>query len=206
MIGITNYLGATMFLHITLPLAIQRLRALASAEPDRMGIIDPNNPGAGGCMYITVVDGVLKAVCIIGQFFADFGLLGLLATGFDENGSLLGQDGMCVLDSPLWDRLAAAGVVVDEDAKEFMRTVQVQQDNGNDSNPLAWGPAFDKAVSKVREAERKRIEDEVNEFRDTLTARSDYLELLANEPEPLLHTNPWDEAPWSNGSAGSQPF
>jgi len=188
--------------NITLALAVSRLRAIAADNPDRIG-----KTNEGGCVYFNVDDQLsglpMTAVCIIGQFFADFGLLGLLSFGFNEAGSTTGQESACFTEGGFWSRLKDHGITADPAAQKFMRDVQLKQDGGD-----TWSVAFNTAVERIISDERARIDAEVSDYRINLEGDSPFLHLLANDvaistpEEPLL---PWDVAPWTDAQDPDEP-
>jgi len=114
-----------------------------------------NLPGSqSGCVYSKMVDGVLTPVCIVGQVFANWGLLGLLLVDFrepvDPDTGDLSQFGTCILGEPMWERLRALGVKVTDDAVHFFRDAQSAQDAG-----YTWG--FSLAYAEFRVGERARV-------------------------------------------------
>lgn len=138
-------------IHLTLPQVVGFLRTIAEGEPTRIG------QGEGGsCVYADSDDGMLTPVCIIGQMFANLGLLRLLLTDPNElfYPNMLGA---CGIDSDFWSYLARYGVTADLDAKEFAHSVQRTQDDG-----IPWGEAFNNAVTKYRESQQADLDHRLN--------------------------------------------
>ena len=138
-------------IHFTLAQVVAMLRTIADREPERIGKSD-----TGGCVYGFVEKGVLVPVCIVGQMFADLGLLRLLLNNPSDlhNGEYGTQNlGACALAADFWPELAKYGITADEDAKEFMHTVQRRQDD--DDN---WGEAFAFAVQAYRDEQQARLD------------------------------------------------
>lgn len=143
-------------INFTLAQVIGYLRAIAIREPDRIG------QGEGGsCIYATVDGHTVTPVCIVGQMFADLGLLRLLLSHPNDLTWGESRASSCGLGAVLWETLAPFGVTADDDAASFMRLVQSRQDGGE-----PWGQAFDSAV----EDWRKREQDALNMRLDNLFA------------------------------------
>lgn len=123
-------------------ITVANLRADLTRIVDRFGkehkATNPDPKNTATCIYFTLIDGVPQAVCIIGQWFASMGLLGLLNTDLtrpsDEN---IGNLDACSLDFSGWDRLAALGITVEKDAKRYAKHAQVGQDAS-----LTWADAL----------------------------------------------------------------
>ena len=125
-------------------LSIQQTRRMLADIVDRFGkdhkATNPN--GAGGCIYGVWVDGVLTPVCIVGQFFASLGLLGLLMknptatyNGFSTEPD---QEGTCEPSFDMWERIERAiDTEFPEEVRQYLRDAQLCQDNG-----AAWGGAL----------------------------------------------------------------
>jgi len=100
----------------------------------------PENPESDNtCTYAVVVDGVLTPVCLIGQMFADMGLLGLLVrdlTDAQDTGHI-SQEGACDTGGAVWQALAKVGIETDPEAQKYARSAQYGQDNG-----LTWGQSI----------------------------------------------------------------
>ena len=141
-------------LRITLLMAFNGLRNIVSRFPaDHTA----GGPGQNGCIYAREENGVLVPVCIVGQFFADLGLLRVLLTqgqGYKgtlsdaANASERGSEDNFVLcnlaglDTSLREMLESTyGITFDDDAFEFLLNAQASQDNGN-----TWPDAFETAA------------------------------------------------------------
>lgn len=127
-------------IHLTLPIVANMLRLISQRDPERVGREDEG----AGCTYASVKDGALYPICIVGQMFADLGLLRLLLTDpsdIVDAGYAPSNLGACTTNFGFWESLAKHGVTADEDAKEFMRDVQMKQDEGE-----RWGEAYTMAV------------------------------------------------------------
>jgi hypothetical protein len=100
--------------------------------------------GGQGCIYATVSEGRLVAVCIIGQLIADLGYLGALLTAepyFFEDGEPDQRDA-CSFGAALWDDLAGVGITFSDEAKSYARLVQAAQDAGRTwSQAVRYGDA-----------------------------------------------------------------
>lgn len=137
-----NFTSPTgLAINFTLPQVIAYLRAIATREPDRIGQGD-----GGSCIYATVNGHVVTPVCIVGQMFADLGLLRLLLHSPNEMSWGESAASSCGFGAVLWETLAPFGITADEDAARFMRLVQSRQDGGE-----PWGQAFDGAVQDHRD-------------------------------------------------------
>ncbi|HUC21061.1 MAG TPA: hypothetical protein VMR98_06265 [Candidatus Polarisedimenticolaceae bacterium] len=159
-------------------------------------IVDRSNPnkrasdgGNTGCVYGKVENGVLVAVCIIGQYIADLGFLGLLLDGgkpdYGNDYSTPGFHGACTIGSSMWDALAAAGVTFDEDAKALSRYTQDAQDSGYKwSDALRYGTARTIHDAKVTASENLGVP-----FTGLSPAPGDFFTEDVPEVEPLA---PWE--------------
>lgn len=118
-------------------LSIQHTRRLLTDIVARFGgdhkASNPN--GAGGCIYGVWVDGVLTPVCIVGQFFASLGLLGLLMK--NPTATYIGfttepeQEGTCEPNFDMWARIEqATDTEFPEEVRQYLRDAQLCQDNG----------------------------------------------------------------------------
>jgi hypothetical protein len=132
------------FAHLTLAMVIPMLRSIVERfGPDHVGLL---NPGEGnGCAYVSGAENYrLIPSCIIGQLFADLGLLRLL---LDAQGSIPDDQVMACNLGPLgtdvWEALSEF-VTADEDAKNLIGRVQGKQDAGD-----GWGDALDAAVMEL---------------------------------------------------------
>lgn len=138
-------------IHFTLAQVVAMLRTIADREPERIGKSD-----TGGCVYGVVKEDVLTPVCIVGQMFADLGLLRLLLNNpSDLHNGVYGTEnlGACAISADFWPELAKFGITADDDAKEFMHSVQRRQDD--DDN---WGEAFALAVQEYRDREQALLD------------------------------------------------
>jgi hypothetical protein len=141
-------------IHFTLPQVIGLLRVLANREPERIG-----KSGDAGCVYGYVEKGVLTPVCIVGQMFADLGLLRLLLTDPSDlsYGYATPNLGACAVSGDFWGYLAAFGITADEDAKAFMHSVQRRQDDDS-----TWGEAFADAVEDYRGEQQAALDNRLS--------------------------------------------
>jgi hypothetical protein len=138
-------------IHFTLAQVVNMLRIIAEREPERVG-----KSGSAGCVYGFIDKGVLTPVCIVGQMFADLGLLRLLLVSpSDLTDGSYGTANLsaCSIGSGFWEDLSRFGITADEDAKAFMHSVQRKQDDD-----YVWGEAFNAAVQEYR-AEQQAILD-----------------------------------------------
>lgn len=142
-----------VWLTITVAMAMQGLVRILDKFGDDYAPKSPD--GNIGCTYMVVKNGVLTPVCIVGQFFADLGILGVLMTHADDehNGIACSlekgnatptQDGALILRTV--ERLRARGVEVTEDARILLRAAQESQDNGN-----PWGHAVEDGLAVMVE-------------------------------------------------------
>lgn len=127
-------------INFTLGQVITHLRAIAKRDPERIGQGED-----GSCIYATVNGHVVTPVCIVGQMFADLGLLRLLITHPNDLSWGESRASSCGFGSLLWEKLAPFGITADEDAARFMRLVQQRQDGGE-----PWGDSFDGAVEDYK--------------------------------------------------------
>lgn len=143
-------------LHLTLPVVVNMLRTIVSRDPERIGREDDG----AGCVYATIKDGALVPICIIGQMFADMGLLRLLLTNpndIEESHYTPSNLSSCGVGYGFWDTMAEFGINVDKDAQEFAHSVQSKQDLGT-----AWGAAFDTAVEQYRRQQQEELNDRLD--------------------------------------------
>lgn len=145
-------------LHLTLAYVVAHFSDIA----ERFGV---NHKQEDSCRYADAVGFTLKPVCIVGQFFADLGLLALVAKpelfsteiGLENLGTCgLDQDG-----AHLWNALAAAGITWDDDAQKFMAYVQTYQDGrfndvattglSGQAARATWAEAVTKSLAKMQE-------------------------------------------------------
>lgn len=140
--------------------------------PDHKGVDD-----SAGCTYFVYENGVLKPVCIVGQFFHRIGLgLVVMDSSFSPWGNYPDQYGACNTNSGIWDRVAALGVTLEADAQTFLRMIQVEQDN-----KISWGLAFEAALEKFIAEKSQPINDAVQAVRSAIAFHT---------PEPLA---PWEQ-------------
>jgi hypothetical protein len=135
-------------LHITLAMALAGLRSVV----DRIGEHHVGTMGDGrGCAYVENVDGVrLVPSCIVGQLFADLGVLRALVISSDASfsgcqipGSDLRNEGG--MSPELRKRLAEeSGITMSDEAFTFLQTAQFEQDN-----EYAWGVAVERAAQRI---------------------------------------------------------
>lgn len=140
-----------------------------------------------GCIYGRIENGALVAVCIIGQFFADLGLLGLLLQSKPDFDG--GYDpeffGACTVGSDIWTTLESHGVTFDEDAKAFARYVQDAQDGGYKwSDALRYGVAVSLWDAKNEHAQTLGVDTG-----EHAPSPGDFFTNDVNDPEPLA---PWE--------------
>lgn len=113
--------------------------------------------GGIGCTYVSEDHNgtpffPLTAVCIVGQYLSDLGVLRatLVETGDDQYGA-------CTPDSVVWANAEAMGVSFNDEAKEFLRLAQAEQDGGN-----TWGDsvrtALAKTIANAKEEALRQIE------------------------------------------------
>jgi hypothetical protein len=141
--------GGIMFnLHINLAMALAGLRSVV----DRFGESHVGTMGDGrGCAYVENVDGLrLVPSCIVGQFFADLGILRVLTVADDAafvgckipGSDLRNQGGMSKeLRTTLADKF---GVTMTDEAFTFLTTAQFEQDG-----EYAWGEAVERAAAAI---------------------------------------------------------
>lgn len=145
-------------LNLTLPVVVNMLRTIAQANPERVGRDDSD--GGVGCTYAAVSNGALVPVCIVGQMFANLGLLRLLLidpSHIVSDGYTPSQHGACSIEGGLWDSLAENGITADLDAQTFMRAVQQRQDEGT-----PWGIAYDESVQEYRDEQEAKVRDSLD--------------------------------------------
>lgn len=132
-------------LHITLAMALTGIKSIV----ERFGHDHIGSLPEGGCAYVEKVDGIrLVASCIVGQFFADLGILRVLV-GDGYSGSTI--PGLCgirneiAMTDDLRERLAVKwGITFADEAWTFLSTAQVEQDGA-----AQWGQAAEEAAKKI---------------------------------------------------------
>jgi hypothetical protein len=147
-------------LHITLLMAVTGLQDIVK----RFGEDHTGNLASGGCAYVERVEGVrLIASCIVGQFFADLGILRVLVNDsgdYREGYSGINTEGTCSLPNgsglgtagisdesrnPLRDALRERfGITFDDEAYQFLQSAQNSQDGSNQ-----WGDAVEAAAKHI---------------------------------------------------------
>lgn len=145
-------------LHLTLPTVVNMLRNIAQGDPERIGRDDSD--GGVGCTYASIKNGALVPVCIVGQMFANLGLLRLLLidpSRLDHEGYTPSQHGACSIEGEMWASLAENGVTADRDAQTFMRAVQARQDEGQ-----PWGEAYEASVNEYRAEQEAKVRDNLD--------------------------------------------
>jgi hypothetical protein len=147
---------------VSLMQAVSLIKAVVDRFPsDHQG----NTDGSGSCVYIDTYDEAtgdrhddnplrrLSPVCIVGQVFADLGILRamLQANGIDQFGSCNpnGEDGMAIFANA-----EQMGVSFTEDAQWFLTNVQSEQDAGT-----PWPQAFTSGLTETLQ----RITDRLDE-------------------------------------------
>ena len=110
--------------------------------------------GSSGCTYSFVKDGFLVPVCVIGQWFAQRGLLGLLNQDeplFHKPSEAWMKDvqhtenyGVCGVGDVTWEALAKVGITLSEEAQQYARYVQSAQDSGR-----TWRTAITYADDRI---------------------------------------------------------
>lgn len=129
----------------------------------------PVSSGLGTCIYFdeNMETGALTAVCLVGQGFAELGILRATHRGYAGSNVLDTDRGTennfaaCHLNSPMWERAEAMGVTFTPKAREFMKDAQNHQDNG-----AQWGDAVSDAKDKALTTERLLIEEAVRAAED----------------------------------------
>lgn len=139
-------------IHFTLPQVLVYLRTIVARDPEA---IARTKDGSVGCLYAEQEGHVLHAVCIIGQMFADLGLLRLLLTDPSDVRGYSDLHGTCSVHADFWPALAKFGITADEDAMEFMRSVQQKQDGGS-----TWGDALTSTVDESVSRGNAHLDDE----------------------------------------------
>src|SRR6478752_3164201 len=111
----------------------------------------------GVCIYAARDEhGALTPQCIVGQVFANLGLLGLLVSNGAHivSGTVPEQSSACHVGSYVWENLSDAGVHVTPEAQALFRGAQSKQDRH-----VPWGEAVEAAVAEyITEAAEKAKE------------------------------------------------
>lgn len=135
-------------IHFTLAMVVTALGNIARRDPERVGKSE-----TGRCVYGIIENGALVPVCIVGQWFADLGLLRLLLNNPNEveswNTDMMGA---CAVEGDFWDNLSQFGITADEDAQKFAHGVQKRQDDG-----VTWMNAYNDAMAEYREVEQEAL-------------------------------------------------
>lgn len=139
-------------IHLTLPQVIGFIKTIVDRDPDHVA---KSPSGGAGCMYTSINGHVLTPVCIVGQMFADLGLLRLLLTTPNVLTADADQHGACSIGGDFWNSLDNFGITADDDAKEFLREVQSKQDSG-----YTWGDAYAFVQDEYLLNENGRLDDE----------------------------------------------
>jgi hypothetical protein len=140
-------------IHFTLPQVLGFIRTIVERNPEHVAKA-PN--GGQGCIYMVKSDnGFLTPVCIVGQMFADLGLLRLLLLDPSNLSEYGDQYGACAVKGEFWDGLGAFGITADEDAQEFLREVQYNQDSGS-----TWGDSLATTIEQWQAKENAKMDDE----------------------------------------------
>lgn len=139
-------------IHLTLSQVFGFLSTIVERDPS---VVARTSDGKVGCVYAEQNGHVLTPVCIVGQMFADLGLLRLLLILPSDVNGYSDQHGTCSTYGEFWNSLAEFGITADEDAKHFMREVQSKQDSG-----FTWGDALSGAVQEYIDVENARLNDE----------------------------------------------
>lgn len=168
---------------ITLSDAVKALvRIVQEVGPEHKA----SNNGSNGCTYFTTDEHRLNAVCIVGRYLSD---LGVLRATLDPDNA--GQpDGICNAGFEIWERLAAMGVTVEPDAQVFLRKVQAMQDDG-----ATWAVAVARAIEKMEEMAVNKARDDFAPLRalsETLpvvpqTRNHDALVFVALDDTEVMH-------------------
>lgn len=132
-------------LHITLAMAVSVLRSVVSD-------FGPDYTYTDTCVYVTDnADGSLVAKCIVGQAFARWGILRVLIARRSDTSSVGNgldyADGFCNLagfDATARAHLSGYGITLDDEAFQFLREAQ-----GNQDGRMPWGEAITAAAEKV---------------------------------------------------------
>lgn len=140
-------------LHITLLMAFDGLKGIV----ERFGADHVNE---GNCVYaVSDASGILKPVCIVGQFFSDLGILRALVAVYDEDTNgvtanpIFAADANNVMgatcnlgglgNNDVRNRLRDNfGITFSEEAYFFLKTAQIAQDSRD-----PWGKAIEEAAA-----------------------------------------------------------
>lgn len=153
--------------------------------------------GNTSCIYAVRSNGVLTPVCIVGQWLADMGLLGVVLSEDEvvqDNGYINPtQEGACTPGaSRIWPRLELLGIHVTEEAQGFLRRVQEIQDSGldpHDEDPdRRWGTALNVATQEYHEQAIAALPTAAL----VASAFDVPAQDLADWERELLYGNPWD--------------
>lgn len=134
-------------LHITLAMALAGLTDIV----ERFGKHHVATPANGACAYIVKVEGQrLVPECIIGQFFADLGILRVLLS---DNAYGVAIQNCNMQNAPgtgsdeFRELCADFGITFSDEAYSFIRAAQASQDN-----EYAWGKAVEDAAVEILQA------------------------------------------------------
>lgn len=154
--------------------------------------------GQPGCVYAVFQNGSLVPVCIVGQVFADLGILRAVLGAVTLNDMLKAdpddlpsQSGACSLNDGMWSRAHDMGVLFTNEAREYLRVVQSVQDGQpvtefglqtpDDSN---WGAAEAYGLSYMN----ARVQAEADNARVAFLQNSEVwkaLKATTPTPDPL---------------------
>lgn len=106
--------------------------------------------GSVGCVYGEAdKNGALTPLCIVGVLFSDLGILRATVSDYPD---AVDWHGACGVGADLWSNAEAMGVTFTEEAQEFLRYAQREQDSGH-----SWGEALTRAVTASKEAAIERL-------------------------------------------------
>lgn len=142
-------------IHFTLAQVVTMLNTIVKRDPERTGL----GTNGGGCVYGFITEGALVPVCIVGQMFADLGLLRLLMNHPSDMEYASAMSTTCGMSSSFWQVLGKYGITADDDAKTFMFDVQRHQDAGH-----TWGVAFANGVQEYRDAQQSTLDNRLNDL------------------------------------------
>lgn len=140
-------------IHLTLAQVVTLLNTIVQRDPERVG----TGSNGAGCVYGYQNEGALTPICIVGQMFADLGLLRLLMNNPNELDFPSAMSSTCGTSSGFWEVLNKYGITADEDAARFMFAVQRRQDEGQ-----TWGMAYDQSVRDYRDAQQDDLNARLN--------------------------------------------